>query len=712
MSRRVTWHPVLGPSVWSLIRRLYSPADTGWTRAKGGPLAATPHRSVDSHQTNSWPPAGIMGESSDPGAALGGCEVSREQFAATLVELQTDSGVVVSKWSTRAQCAVPMTLTMHVPTHPLPPSSDEVASPQPVPSLSWWRQGGASGDGLLSSLLSSSSGERGAHILRLGDCLGVHSLCEHPHANLLPGLGEPHFTLSVYYTRTGRGGIARRKSLLLLFPSTQRLRFECIARALLYGLHAGALALTFFDGSFARYLLHTPLDAAVDTVSEKLSARAAAASVLGHLDSFWWAGFGGMQRNRSSSMRPTASGAPSELAAPLLWPGSSDEGEAMAGSDLSTSPGTPAILAMDDVAHHVAADAGPQVVLFVNGVQLPVAPCDELAALLRRILPQLPATHGQELSTPPEAAFPEAATPEAGAVYERAAPDAPMLGLDATMPVPASPPPPPQKAAPPPVPPPPPPPPPPVARGQQPAVAAARTGKGAPPPPPPPPPLRGVRALASEAEAAVRYSKDVVTAFREWTRIENQRHHSRGAGAPSTGSPSSARTQAAVEDVEGDAQVTLSRSIEHRSPYHAAIKRDVESFGADVSRLAAVARACVVTDGDLAPIRDCLRQLDAVLGSLTDERAVLRHFPEWPEAKVDAMREINCLAQECSALCAGLSSWRRGGGGAAQGAAHGGAVRPPPLDVTPLPGVIAAAAKALAKVQPRIELLVREQDGA
>ena len=655
-----------------------------------------------------------MGESSDPGAALCGCEVSREQFAATLVELQT--GVVVSKWSTRAQCAVPATLAMHVPTHPLPPCSDEAASPQPVPSLSWWREGGATGNGLLSSLLSSSSGERGAHILRLGDCLGVHSLCEHPHANLLPGLGEPHFTFSVYYTRTGRGGIARRKSLLLLFPSTQRLRFECIARALLYGLHVGALALTFFDGSFARYLLHTPLDAAVDTVSEKLSARAAAASVLGHLDSFWWAGFGGMQRNatnRSGGMRPTASGAPSELAAPLLWPRSSDE--AMVGSDLS--PGSPAILAMGDLAHHAAVDAGPQVVLFVNGVQPPVAPCDELAALLRRILPQLPATHGQEVSAPPEAAIPEVDTRDAGAVCERAAPDAPVLGMDAPMPhapVPAPPPPPSQKAASTPAPPPPPPPPPPMARGQQPAVAAASTGKGAPspPPPPPPPPLRGVRALASEAEAAVRYSKDVVTAVREWTRIENQRHHSLGAGAPSTGSPSAARTQAAVEDVEGDAQVTLSRSIEHRSPYHAAIKRDVERFAGDVPRLAAVARACVVTDGDLAPIRDCLRQLDAVLGSLTDERAVLRHFPEWPEAKVDAMREINCLAQECGALCAGLSSWRRGGGGAVQGAAHGGAVRPPPLDVTPLPGVIAAAAKALAKMQPRVELLVREQDGA
>ena len=638
-----------------------------------------------------------MGESPYPGT--GGWPVSREQFAATLVELQ--AGVLVSKWSTRGQCPVPTTLAMHVPTHPLPPSSDEAAcSSQPVPSLSWWREGGFS-DGLLSSLLSTSSGERGAHILRLGDCLGVHSLCEHPHANLLPGLSEPHFTLSVFYTRTGRSGASRRKSLLLIFPSTQRLRFECIARALLYGLHAGALALSFFDGSFARYLLSTPLDDAVDTVAEKLSARAAAASVLGHLDSFWWAGFGGMQRNRGVGMRPAASGVPAELATPLLWPGSRDEG-----ADEATRPdlsGPDAALAMGDLTHAQTAEAGPHVVLFVNGVQLPVAPCDELAALLRRILPQLRAPHGQEAP-----ALRQAASPEAGPVCERATPDAPEL--NAPMPHAPAPAPPPahlQKAAPPP-----PPPPPPASRGQQP-VAPASTGKGAPPPPPPPPPLRGVRALASEAEAAVRYSKDVVTAFREFTRIENQRHHSRTAGAgPSSGSPSALRSPAAVEDVEGDAQVSLSQSIEHRSPYHAAIKRDVERHADVVPTLASVARQCVVTDGDLAPVRDCLRQLDAVLGGLTDERAVLRHFPDWPEAKVDAMREICCLSQECAALATGLASWRRGGGGAVHGAAHGGAVRPPPLDVTPLHGVIAAAAKALTKVQPRIELLVREQDGA
>jgi hypothetical protein len=73
------------------------------------------------------------------------------------------------------------------------------------------------------------------------------------------------------------------------------------------------------------------------------------------------------------------------------------------------------------------------------------------------------------------------------------------------------------------------------------------------------------------------------------------------------------------------------------------------------------------------------------------------------------MREINCLAQECSALCAGLSSWRSGGG-AAQGAAHGGAIRPPPLDVTPLPGVIAAAAKALQHRQRQAGLNALEAE--
>jgi hypothetical protein len=72
-------------------------------------------------------------------------------------------------------------------------------------------------------------------------------------------------------------------------------------------------------------------------------------------------------------------------------------------------------------------------------------------------------------------------------------------------------------------------------------------------------------------------------------------------------------------------------AIERNSPYIAAVRRDVEAHAATIPALAAAARAAAAT-GSLDPIRECLTQMEGVLATLTDERAVLKHF-DWPEAK-------------------------------------------------------------------------------
>ncbi len=186
-------------------------------------------------------------------------------------------------------------------------------------------------------------------------------------------------------------------------------------------------------------------------------------------------------------------------------------------------------------------------------------------------------------------------------------------------------------------------------------------------------------------------------------------------------------------------------AIERNSPYIAAVRRDVEAHAATIPALAAAARAAAAS-GSLAPVRECLARLEVVLSTLTDERAVLKHF-DWPEAKargcedvcawidgvkdltdrgvccfsqVDAMREAVALTDECASLCAGLEAWRRAGG--AEPAAPGSPMRAPAASLSsaaappragaPLAAVLHAAARALDKVQPRIEALVREQDGA
>jgi hypothetical protein len=564
--------------------------------------------------------------------------VSREQFAATLVEMAA-TGVSVLKWSARTQSASPHLLAMTVATRPMPESS--ASQHTPVPTLSWSPE-----PGLLSSLLtatSSTPSQQHTRALRLGDCLGVHALATHPHANLLPGLSESHFTFALYYTQTVPSGIAKRKSLLLVFPQSQSARFECIARALLYGLHAGSMALTFFDGNFAHFLLNTPLEEAVDIVCEKLNARATAASVLGHLDTFWWAGFGGLQRHRRVGR--------SALETPLLRgiDGCADNGESL--HDVQQSR------------------PGPQVMLFVNGVEIELAPSEELAALLRRTLPQVP--NGGKVDE--EAAASVAAPPSA-----------------------------------------PPPPPPPKRSSSAPMVSRS------PPPPPPPPRLiaGGVRAQASEAEAAaVRYSKDVVAAFREYTRLQTAAHRRAGVlHSPPSGMASSQQVAPASSSHSGS-DSDVKASIEASSPYVAAVKRDVERCAAEIPRLGALARAVVVNDGDLAPVRACLLELDAIFSTLTDERAVLKHFmDQWPELKVDAMRECVSLQDECAAMCTRLAAWRGEGEDAASKAAMPGAsviaALAPPSPHASLTSVINAASRALSKLQPRIELLAREQDSA
>ncbi len=42
---------------------------------------------------------------------------------------------------------------------------------------------------------------------------------------------------------------------------------------------------------------------------------------------------------------------------------------------------------------------------------------------------------------------------------------------------------------------------------------------------------------------------------------------------------------------------------------------------------------------EISDVELFVKWLDQELSSLVDERAVLKHFPEWPERKADALRE-------------------------------------------------------------------------
>lgn len=67
------------------------------------------------------------------------------------------------------------------------------------------------------------------------------------------------------------------------------------------------------------------------------------------------------------------------------------------------------------------------------------------------------------------------------------------------------------------------------------------------------------------------------------------------------------------------------------------IKSNVETQGEFINSLTRAVEAAAFTD--MTDVEAFVKWLDGELSSLVDERAVLRHFSQWPERKADALRE-------------------------------------------------------------------------
>ncbi|XP_035548732.1 protein CHUP1, chloroplastic-like [Juglans regia] len=88
--------------------------------------------------------------------------------------------------------------------------------------------------------------------------------------------------------------------------------------------------------------------------------------------------------------------------------------------------------------------------------------------------------------------------------------------------------------------------------------------------------------------------------------------------------------------------------IENRSRYHKAIKSDVERRGEFIKFLTKEVESA--TYRDVSDVEAFVKWLDGELSSLVDERAVLKHFPQWPERKADALREAACTYRDLKSL--------------------------------------------------------------
>ncbi|XP_021746130.1 protein CHUP1, chloroplastic-like [Chenopodium quinoa] len=149
-------------------------------------------------------------------------------------------------------------------------------------------------------------------------------------------------------------------------------------------------------------------------------------------------------------------------------------------------------------------------------------------------------------------------------------------------------------------------------------------------PPPPPPPLPSKLLLGSKL--AVRRVPEVIEFYRYLNKrnakIENRTN----------------KTTASKEVSPGN----MIGEIENKSMYLSAVKSDVEMQREFINYLIREVETAVFTD--ISAVEAFVKRLDGELSSLVDERAVLKHFPQWPERKADALREAACCFRDLKSI--------------------------------------------------------------
>ncbi|XP_022753610.1 protein CHUP1, chloroplastic-like [Durio zibethinus] len=155
-----------------------------------------------------------------------------------------------------------------------------------------------------------------------------------------------------------------------------------------------------------------------------------------------------------------------------------------------------------------------------------------------------------------------------------------------------------------------------------------------PVPPPPPLPSKLLAGFRS-----VRRVPEVVDLYRSLTRKDANMENKTNA----TTTPELAFTRNMIGE------------IENRSTYVSAIKSDVQKQKEFINFL--ISEVQSASFKDISDVEVFVKWLDQELSSLVDERAVLKHFPQWPERKADALREAAFSYRDLKNLEAEVSSF-------------------------------------------------------
>ncbi|KAK3020083.1 hypothetical protein RJ639_003707 [Escallonia herrerae] len=186
-------------------------------------------------------------------------------------------------------------------------------------------------------------------------------------------------------------------------------------------------------------------------------------------------------------------------------------------------------------------------------------------------------------------------------------------------------------------------PPPPRPTPSSPNKVNSNTVQSAPPPPPPPP----VPSKLLVGSKAVQRVPQLIEFYRSLMKRDAQRGRSSPTGVlPLTNSKNM------IGEIENRSTHLFAVSTLTRSSYtytipkytlltalhfYGQIKSDVETKAGLVNFLTKEIEGASFTE--IADAEAFVKWLDGELSSLVDERAVLKHFPQWPERKADALRE-------------------------------------------------------------------------
>ncbi|MED6176431.1 hypothetical protein PIB30_088169 [Stylosanthes scabra] len=160
--------------------------------------------------------------------------------------------------------------------------------------------------------------------------------------------------------------------------------------------------------------------------------------------------------------------------------------------------------------------------------------------------------------------------------------------------------------------------------------------------PPPPPAGLVIKSSSVTGWKAVRRVPEVIELYRCLTRKEAKTEN-RMQSNNNGGIPALAFTRNMIEE------------IENRSSFLSAIKSEVQKQGEFINLL--IKEVESTSFSDISEVEGFIKWLDGELSSLVDERSVLKHFPQWPEQKVDALREAACNYRDLKNLESEVSSF-------------------------------------------------------